>query len=270
MTEKKRKKRNNTRMPPVLKKELEARVGMKVSTRKAKKKILTPQEWTFVMELVSNDGKLTMKEAAIKAGWKEAAATAAARRMTDPVKCPHIVLQIQEYREQLRAKYDTTYERHMRDMQDIRDGALAAGNYSAAVAAEYRRGQALGTIYVARSEVRHGLIDSMSKEEVMLKLEQIKQLYGVGGVPKLLIDVTPEQLAVTEEPAISITEQMANVESFRREIAQALPARNEGRLRMEARDADRARRARLSSSNSKPPLGPIGTEGNQPWKKDST
>jgi hypothetical protein len=265
MTEK---KRVRTRMPPILKKELEARVGMKVSTRKAKKKVLTPQEWTFVMELVSNDGKLTMKEAAMKAGWKEAGATAAARRMTDPVKCPHIVLQIQEYREQLRAKYDTTYERHMRDMQDIRDGALAAGNYSAAVAAEYRRGQALGTIYVARSEVRHGLIDSMSKEEVMLKLEQIRQLYGVGGAPKMLIDVTPERLATPAEPEVLITEQMADGEKLRREIAHANPAGNEARMRMAARDADRARRARLSGSDTGPAVGAVGTEGNKPWEKD--
>jgi hypothetical protein len=220
------------------------------------------------MELVSNDGKLTMKEAAIKAGWKEAQATAAARRMTDPVKCPHIVLQIQEYREQLRAKYDTTYERHMRDMQDIRDGALAAGNFSAAVAAEYRRGQALGTIYVARSEVRHGLIDSMSKEEVMLKLEQIKQLYGVSGSPKLLIDVTPERQMITAEPQLIITEQMADGEKLRREIAHANPAGNEGRMRMAARNADRARRARLSSGDTGQAVGAIGTEGNQPWKKD--
>ena len=54
---------------------------------------------------------------------------------------------------------------------------MEAGAFGAAVQAEYRRGQALGTIYVDRKEIRHGTIDSMSKEEVMRKLEEIKKIY---------------------------------------------------------------------------------------------
>ena len=53
--------------------------------------------------------------------------------------------------------------------------------------AEYRRGQALGTIYVERKEIRHGTIDSMSKEEVQRKLDELKKLYG-GPPPTALID----------------------------------------------------------------------------------
>jgi hypothetical protein len=66
----------------------------------------------------------------------------------------------------------------MRDLQIIRDQALQAGAYGAAVQAEFRRGQALGTIYIDRKEIRHGTIDSMSKEDVQRKLEEIKRLYG--------------------------------------------------------------------------------------------
>ncbi len=86
----------------------------------------------------------------------------------------------------------------MRDMQDIRDRALEAGNYSAAVQAEYRRGQALGTIYVERKEIRHGTIDTMSAEEVRRKLEEIKAMYGD---PAKIIDVTPiaDELAEDDE-----------------------------------------------------------------------
>ena len=75
----------------------------------------------------------------------------------------------------------------MRDLQLIRDKALEAGAYAAAVQAEYRRGQALGTIYVDRKEIRHGTIDSMSKEEVQRKLDEIRRLYG-GPPPTALID----------------------------------------------------------------------------------
>ena len=54
-------------------------------------------------------------------------------------------------------------KRHLRDLQRIRDLALENGAYSAAVQAEYRRGQANGNIYINKSEIRHGTIDSMSQ-----------------------------------------------------------------------------------------------------------
>ena len=111
---------------------------------------------------------------------------------------PHVVAAIQAYRAELASKYNTSYERHMKDLQDIRDKALAAGAFAAAVQAEYRRGQALGTIYVERKEIRHGTIDSMSKEEVQRKLDELKRLYG-GPPPTALIDATTgEVLASTD------------------------------------------------------------------------
>jgi hypothetical protein len=76
----------------------------------------------------------------------------------------------------------------MRDLQLIRDKALEAGAYGAAVQAEYRRGQALGTIYVDRKEIRHGSIDSMSKEEVERKLAEIKKIYGAS-IPAEIVEV---------------------------------------------------------------------------------
>jgi hypothetical protein len=79
--------------------------------------------------------------------------------------------------EEINAKYLTTYEQHMQDLKMIRDRALEAGQYGAAVQAEYRRGQALGTIYIDRKEIRHGTIDSMSKDEVQKRLEELKRLY---------------------------------------------------------------------------------------------
>jgi hypothetical protein len=81
-----------------------------------------------------------------------------------------------------------TYQRHLRDLQTIRDVALQNGAYSAAVQAEYRRGQAQGDIYVSKSEIRHGSIDSMSKEDVMKALEEIKQSYA-----PVTINITPEE-----------------------------------------------------------------------------
>jgi hypothetical protein len=84
-------------------------------------------------------------------------------------------------------KYGVNYKRHLKDLQVIRDIALQNGAYSAAVQAEYRRGQAQGDIYVSKSEIRTGSIDSMSKEEVLKALEEVKNSYA-----PITIDVTPD------------------------------------------------------------------------------
>ena len=76
--------------------------------------------------------------------------------LTYPDINPHVLAGIQAYRGELNSKYNTSYERHMRDLQIIRDKALEAGAFAAAVQAEYRRGQALGSIYVDRKEIRTG------------------------------------------------------------------------------------------------------------------
>ncbi|MGB1546111.1 MAG: hypothetical protein ACPHDJ_06125, partial [Candidatus Puniceispirillaceae bacterium] len=60
----------------------------------------------------------------------------------------------------------------------IRDAAFADKNYSAAVMAEYRRGQAHGNIYINKSEIRHGTIDSMSKEEVLKAIAELRGTVG--------------------------------------------------------------------------------------------
>jgi phage terminase small subunit len=170
--------------------------------RKTKEKLLTPvekpknrplsaQEWRFVQEIVSSFGEITLKEAAIRAGYDPNKAKARAAELTDPRASPHIVAAIQEMRQEMAEVYGTTYERHMRDLQRIRDAAMQAGNYGAAVQAEFRRGQALGTIYVERKEVRYGTIDSMSKEEVMKELERLKDVYGT---PGSIIELTQEQI----------------------------------------------------------------------------
>ena len=173
-------------VPPIRGSKVVARTNAKVPALK-KVKTLKPKEWKFVKELVAGDGQVTMKEAAIRAGYKASSASAMAWQLTNPEICPHVVSAIQAYRAELNSKYGTTYDRHMRDLQLIRDKALEAGAFGAAVQAEYRRGQALGTIYVERKEIRHGSIDSMSKEEVERKLAEIKKLYGAP--PQAILDV---------------------------------------------------------------------------------
>ena len=148
---------------------------------------LTRKQEIFVKELVSKDGQITMREAAINAGFAPGSAHTRAYEMTNPHICPHVVAAIRAYRDELDQKYGISYKRHIRDLQVIRDLALQNGAYSAAVQAEYRRGQAQGDIYVSKSEIRHGSIDSMSKEEVLKALQELKESYA-----PITIDITPE------------------------------------------------------------------------------
>ena len=149
---------------------------------------LTRRQELFVKELVSKDGQITMREAAINAGYPVSSAHTRAYELTNPNMSPHVVAKIRSYRQELDEKYGVTYQRHLRDLQTIRDLALQNGAYSAAVQAEYRRGQAQGDIYISKSEVRHGSIDSMSKEEVEKALKEIKEQYA-----PITIDVTPTE-----------------------------------------------------------------------------
>jgi phage terminase small subunit len=169
---------------------------VKTETRGRKKatadQALTRKQELFVKELVSKDGQITLREAAINAGYAAGSAHSRAYELTNPHISPHVVAAIQSYRRELDEKYGVTYQRHLRDLQTIRDTALQNGAYSAAVQAEYRRGQAQGDIYVNKSEIRHGSIDSMSKEDVLKALEEIKNSYA-----PITIDITPEEKSNT-------------------------------------------------------------------------
>ena len=204
---------NTSPLRPSTRMKLEQRLNEPVAPLKDQKHIVSAQQWTFIQELISNDGHITLTEAAIRAGYPKESASAIGSELTNPKKKPHVVAAIQQYRAELAEKYGTNFDRHMRDLQHIRDQALEAGNFGAAVSAEYRRGQALGTIYVDRKEIRVGTIDSMSKDEVRRKLEEIKALYGAP--PQTLIDIEPEEIKAETPPAKTIIEEMRDVERSR-------------------------------------------------------
>jgi len=157
---------------------------------------LTRRQELFVKELVSNDGQITLREAATKAGYPPKSAHTRAYELTNPNICPHVVQEIRRYREELDEMYQVGYKKHVRDLQRIRDLALESGAYSAAVQAEYRRGQAQGDIYVSKSEIRTGSIDQMSREDVERELERIRE--GFERAP--VIDITPEPSAEETGP----------------------------------------------------------------------
>ncbi len=160
---------------------------------------LSQKQEKFVKEFVANDGMITKRQAAINAGYPERSAHVKASELTNPVKHPNVVAAIKTYRAELDEKYGITFARHVRDMQKIRDLAIDNGAYSAAVQAEYRRGQAQGNIYITKSEIRHGSIDSMSREEVEKALQELKEQHGSS-----IINITPNDPEEEKESGVEL------------------------------------------------------------------
>jgi len=152
-------------------------------------KPLTRRQQKFVMELVSNDGLITAREAAIRSGFAPGSSHSRAHEMMNPNICPHVAREIERYRNELDEKYEVGYKRHIRDLQVLRDKCVENSAWSAAVQAERLRGMAQGGIYVNKSEVRTGAIESLSREQVEAELEKIRQ-----GFEKSVIDITPTEI----------------------------------------------------------------------------
>ena len=80
---------------------------------------------------------------------------------------------IREYRQELDQKYGVEYQRHLGFAKN--PGRLWKTDVWCCCAGWYRRGQAQGDIYVNKTEIRHGTIDQMSKDEVLKALNELKQ-----------------------------------------------------------------------------------------------
>ena len=179
-------------------------------------KKLTRKQQLFVKHLVSNDGLITNRQAAEKAGYPASSAHTRAFELMNPNKCPHVVAEIKRYRDELDEQYGINFKRHLADLAKIKMAAMEAGHFSAATQAEYRRGQA-GGLYVSKSEIRHGTIDQMSVEDVERELQRIRE-----GFEKI-IDITPDNVeeitASGEEPLEAIESKLVKIESGDRDNA---------------------------------------------------
>jgi phage terminase small subunit len=138
----------------------------------------TVQEKRFVDIYLASMGAIAPRDAAIEAGYAATNAYQTSMKLLDPQRSPQVVLYLKQRQREWEQKTGTNFHRHMQDLLMIRDKAIEAGAWSAAVQAEVRRGMALGTIYIDRKEIRHGTLETMSKEELQRKLDDLKRLYA--------------------------------------------------------------------------------------------
>ena len=125
-----------------------------------------------------SEGLDTATHCAIKAGYAKGSAVVRASELQNPEKFPLVAKAIESERRAIVERYQCTQERSLSTLARIRDKASEAGNWNAAVAAETRRGQIAG-LYVDKKEILTGSIDSMNREDVEAKIDQLKKQYSI-------------------------------------------------------------------------------------------
>jgi hypothetical protein len=132
---------------------------------------LTERQIKFAELLVYNEGKMSPAECAKEAGY-ETRPRQAASELRNPKYSPLVVRYIGELRAEVQEKYGITFDKHISELAQIRDQALAKGAWSAAVNAEVARGKA-GGLYVDQKLIMTGSIDQLSEQEIEERMKQI-------------------------------------------------------------------------------------------------
>ena len=115
---------------------------------------ITQKQRKFILLFVHSEGLKTATQCAIDAGYAAGSARVRASELQNPDRYPLVAKAID-------AERRASVER-----------------YKAGVAAETRRGQIAG-LYVDKKEILTGTIDSMSREEVEKKLQDLKEQYSI-------------------------------------------------------------------------------------------
>ena len=129
---------------------------------------LSKMQQKFVQMYVYQD--LTNTECALRAGYSHPAEVAT--QLLRHPKYVHVQAKIRQLQEGEQKKYEITFERVARDLQEIRDRAVEDGKYSAAVQAELGRAKLAG-LMVEKKEIKHGRIDQMDRDEVESRLRKL-------------------------------------------------------------------------------------------------
>ena len=148
---------------------------------------LSKMQQKFVQMYVYQD--LTNTECAHRAGYSHP--TEVATQLLRHPKFAHVQAKIRQLQEGEQKKYEITFERVARDLQEIRDRAVEEGKYSAAVQAELGRAKLAG-LMVEKKEIKHGRIDQMDRDEVEARLMKLIESNNLA--PELASQLAPEEI----------------------------------------------------------------------------
>jgi len=138
-------------------------------------KELTPKQIKFAQLIVYGveGSPITKTEAARLAGY--ASPNPEGSRLTNPDKFPLVCAHISNLRDEIRQKYDITFERHLEELGNIRDrGKKDNRNLAAAATTEIARGKVAG-YYIDQKIIRHGRIDDLNLDQLYERMRTIKE-----------------------------------------------------------------------------------------------
>ena len=156
--------------------------------KKERKISLTKRQQKFIQLYVYQD--LTNSECAHRAGYAHPAEVST--QLLRHPKYLHVQENIRQLQEGEQKKYEITFEKVARDLQEIRDRAVEEGKYSAAVQAGRAK---LAGLMVEKKEIKHGRIDQMDRDEVEARLMKLIESNNLA--PELASQLAPEQITDT-------------------------------------------------------------------------
>jgi phage terminase small subunit len=154
---------------------------------------LTPKQRSFVDILVANWGKMPKVQAAIQAGYKSNKSEGpveTASRLTNPTLNPHVCRYLEKRLAQELQKYEKDKLKSYKKFEHLGEDAAKKGQYTAAINAEFRKGQMAG-FFVDKREVKHIGLEGMSREKLEERLSELEKKIGEA---KTIIDVTPKEI----------------------------------------------------------------------------
>ena len=131
-------------------------------------KRLTDKQQDFLDNFMHKD--MTQTASARSAGYSNPGVDAV-RLLRNPV----VQERYQEMRDEARTRFGVTIDKSVRDLLKIRNEAWESGKFGEAIRAEELRLKATGLL-VNKAHVLHERTDSMSREEILSKLQEFQDI----------------------------------------------------------------------------------------------
>ena len=131
-------------------------------------KRLTDKQQDFLNNFMHKD--MTQTSSARAAGYANPGVDAV-RLLRNPV----VQERYQEMRDEAQTRFGVTIDKSVRDLLKIRNEAWESGKFGEAIRAEELRLKATGLL-VNKAHVLHERTDSMTREEILLKLQEFQDI----------------------------------------------------------------------------------------------
>tara|TARA_R110001606_G_scaffold19200_1_gene70871 strand:- start:434 stop:1051 length:618 start_codon:yes stop_codon:yes gene_type:complete len=148
-----------------------------------------------------NNPRLSLVECAFKAGYTSPR-QAANKLMNKPI----IRKEYNYLMNEAKKKYELNYDRAVQDLYDIRDKAMEAGSFNAAISAQNSLLK-VGGLIVDRKEVMFGKVDQMSRDEVEARLSQLLGNVVEASIENKSPDPSPAQIQEDIDAQTDIEEE---------------------------------------------------------------